>query len=78
MERGTQFKGDYLGIYEKIKAALEVKKNILLSRLCLSKSVYKDKEVNFMKKTQMVDTGGADKTALSFQKGPWGLFTNPV
>lgn len=24
----------------------------------------------------MVDTGGADNTALSFQKGPWGLFTD--
>lgn len=24
----------------------------------------------------MVGTGGADNTALSFQKGPWGLFTD--
>lgn len=24
----------------------------------------------------MVDTGGADKAALSFQKSPWGLFTD--
>lgn len=28
------------------------------------------------KSPQMVDTGGADKAALSFQKGPWGLFTD--
>lgn len=26
----------------------------------------------------MVETGGADNTALSFQKGPWGLFTDSV